>query len=162
MSITTGDKLPEADLLRIGADGPEPVPLRDLAASGKVALFGVPGAFTGTCTTAHMPSFVRNKDAFAEKGVDTIICVAVNDPFVMKAWGEQTGAAEAGLHLLADADGAFTRDLGLQFDAPAAGFHGRSRRYSMLVEDGVIKALHVEDSPGTCSASAGEALLEDV
>ena len=160
MAISTGDKLPDANLLRLGAEGPETVSLAQIAAGKTVALFAVPGAFTGVCTTAHVPSFIRAKDGFAAKGVDTIVCVSVNDPFVMKAWGEATGATAAGLHMLGDADGSFTKALGLTFDAPPAGLIGRSKRYAMLVEDGVVKTLHVEDSPGVCEMSAGEALLE--
>ncbi len=159
MAITEGDRLPDAELLRMGADGPETVALSSLTKGRTVALFAVPGAFTGVCTTAHVPSFVRTKDDFAAKGVEDIVCVAVNDPFVMRAWGEETGAAAAGLHMLGDADGAFTRAVGMGFDAPPAGFHGRSRRYAMIVEDGTVRTLHVEDSPGTCEASGGEALL---
>ena len=162
MTIQVGDRLPEAALMRVGEDGPEPVTLSSLTAGGTVALFGVPGAFTRTCTAAHLPSFIRTKDKFAEKGVDTVICVAVNDPFVMKAWGEASGAAEAGIHMLGDAGGTFAKEMGLDFDAPAVGFFGRFRRFAMLVDDGVVRTLDTEDSPGDCSVSSGEALLEKV
>ncbi|MEL6587820.1 MAG: redoxin family protein, partial [Pseudomonadota bacterium] len=100
MTIATGDRLPEANLIRLGAEGPEAVSLSDVAAGKTIAIFAVPGAFTGVCTTAHVPSFIRTKDDFAAKGVDTIVCVAVNDPFVMDAWGKATGASDAGLHML--------------------------------------------------------------
>lgn len=162
MAISTGDTLPDADLLRMGEGGPEKVSLASLARGRTIALFAVPGAFTGVCSTAHVPSFIRAKDGFAGKGVDTIVCVAVNDPFVMRAWGESTGAAEAGLHMLADADGSFTRAVGMDFDAPPAGFHGRSKRYAMIVRDGTVTALHVEDSTGVCETSSGEALLAEL
>jgi cytochrome c peroxidase len=162
MAIAEGDRLPEAELIRMGDSGPEAVSLGGLARDGKMVVFAVPGAFTPTCSAAHVPSFIRTKDQFAEKGVDSIVCVAVNDPFVMKAWGESTGATEAGIQMMSDASGAFTRALGLDFDAPPAGFHGRSKRYAMYVEDGVVKALHVEESPGTCETSAGESLLEAI
>ncbi|MGB3555515.1 MAG: peroxiredoxin [Jannaschia sp.] len=162
MAISQGDRLPDADLLRLGADGPESVSLSELTAGKTIALFAVPGAYTGVCSNAHVPSFIRAKDGFAAKGVDTIVCVAVNDPFVMKAWGESTGATEAGLHMLGDPSGAFTKAVGMDFDAPPAGFHGRSRRYAMLVEDGVVRTLHVEESPGTCDASGGESLLAEL
>lgn len=161
MTITVGDKLPQGKLLRVGANGPETVDTADLA-QGRVALFGVPGAFTGTCTNAHMPSFVRNADAFRGKGVDRIVCVTVNDPFVADAWAKSTGAQDAGIEVLADADGSLTRALGLNFDAPPAGLHGRSKRYAALLKDGTFEALDVEDSPGQCGVSAGEALLEKV
>ncbi|GIT92572.1 peroxiredoxin [Jannaschia pagri] len=159
MAITTGDTLPDAQLLRIGAEGPEAVSLAETIKGKTVVIFAVPGAFTGVCTTAHVPSFIRTKDGFAEKGVDTIIGVSVNDPFVMQAWADATGASEAGLHLLGDADGAFTKAMGMDFTAPPAGLIGRSKRYAAIVEDGVVKTLHVEESPGVCEASGGEALL---
>jgi len=159
MTIKPGDTLPDATFSRMGADGPEQVALGDLTKGRKVVLFAVPGAFTPTCHSAHVPSFIRTKDEFAAKGVDEIICLSVNDPFVMKAWGDATGAAEAGLTLLSDGTGAFTAEIGMNFDAPPVGLMGRSKRYAMLVEDGVVKLLHAEESPGTCDVSGGEALL---
>jgi peroxiredoxin len=159
MTITTGSKLPDATLCRMGEDGPETVQMNGLLAGRKVVIFGLPGAFTPTCNSAHVPSFMRTKDEFAAKGVDEIICVSVNDPFVMKAWGESTGASAAGLSMLADAASAFTGAIGLQFDAPPVGLLARSKRYAMLVEDGVVKLLQQEESPGTCEVSGGEALL---
>ncbi|NKX38382.1 peroxiredoxin [Tritonibacter mobilis] len=158
--ISVGDKLPAATLTRIGENGPEQVEISDLAQGRKLAIFAVPGAFTPTCHSAHVPSFIRTKDQFAAKGVDEIICVSGNDPFVMKAWGEATGAAEAGISMLADAECAFTDAIGMRFDAPPAGLIGRSKRYAMIVEDGEVKILHLEESPGTCEVSAGEALLD--
>ncbi|WP_308917752.1 peroxiredoxin [Jannaschia sp. LMIT008] len=160
MTIAQGDRLPEASLIRMGDGGPEPVTLSSVTAGKTVALFGVPGAFTGTCSNAHMPSFVNNADALKAKGVDAIVCVAVNDPFVMQAWAKDTGADGAGIHMLADADGAFTKAMGLDFDAPPVGFHGRSRRFSALVEDGTVKTLSVEESPGVCDVSSGDAMLK--
>jgi cytochrome c peroxidase len=159
MTITTGDALPDATLTRLGADGPEQVSLADLTKGRKVVIFAVPGAFTPTCHSAHVPSFIRTKDDFAAKGVDEIICISVNDPFVMKAWGEATGATAAGLSLLSDGTGAYTADIGMNFDAPPVGLMGRSKRYAMLVDDGIVKVLHAEDSPGTCEISGGEAML---
>jgi cytochrome c peroxidase len=160
MAIKEGDALPDAELVRIGAEGPETVQLHDLVGTGRAVVFAVPGAYTPTCSSAHVPSFVRTKDDFADKGVGTIVCIAVNDPFVLKAWGESTGAAEAGIHTLGDPAGRFTKAIGMDFDAPPAGLHGRSKRYAMLVEDGRVTVLNVEESPGTCETSAGEALLE--
>ena len=159
MALSTGDRLPDANLIRIGEKGPETVSLAEVGKGKTIAVFAVPGAYTPTCSSAHVPSFIRTKDGFAAKGVDTVICVSVNDPFVMKAWGEATGATAAGLHMLADADGAFTAAIGMDFTAPPAGLIGRSKRYAMLVEDGVVKTLHVEESPGVCETSAGESLL---
>jgi peroxiredoxin len=162
MAISVGDRLPEATLVRIGASGPEQVDVAGLTKGRKVVIFAVPGAYTPTCHSAHVPSFIRTKDGFAAKGVDEIVCVSVNDPFVMKAWGEATGAAAAGISLLADAEGAFTKALGLDFSAPAVGLIGRSKRYALLAEDGVVKVLHLEESPGTCEISGGEALLSAI
>lgn len=159
MTITTGDTLPEATFSRMGADGPEQIALADLTKGRKVVVFAVPGAFTPTCHAAHVPSFIRTKDDFTAKGVDEIVCISVNDPFVMQAWGEATGAAEAGLTLLADGTGAFTAEIGMSFDAPPVGLMGRSKRYAMLVDDGKVSLLHVEESPGICEVSGGEALL---
>jgi cytochrome c peroxidase len=162
MTIAPGDTLPEATLVKMGADGPETVALAEHAKGKKLALFAVPGAFTPTCHSAHVPSFIRTKDDFAAKGVDEIICVSVNDPFVLKAWGEATGATEAGITMLGDADSSFTKAIGMDFDAPPAGLIGRSQRYAMIVDDGKVTTLHVEDSPGTCEVSGGEALLAEL
>ena len=158
--ITTGEMLPNATLTQMGAEGPEEVRISDKTAGRKVVIFAVPGAFTPTCHSAHVPSFMRTKDQFAAKGVDEIICISVNDPFVMKAWGEATGATEAGLTLLGDAASEFTKAIGMDFDAPPAGLLARSQRYAMLVEDGTVIALNLEESPGACEISAGEGLLE--
>ena len=160
MTISVGDRLPEGQFIRLGAKGPEAVTVADLTAGRKVVIFAVPGAFTPTCHSAHVPSFIRTHAALAAKGVDEIVCVSVNDPFVMKAWGEATGASAAGISMLSDADGSFAKALGLSFDGAPAGLFGRSRRYAMLVEDGVVKVLNLEQSPGTCELSGGEAMLD--
>jgi peroxiredoxin len=159
VALSEGDRLPGATLLRVGNDGPEEVDLESHLKGRRVVIFAVPGAFTPTCHSAHMPSFVRTMDQFKAKGVDEIICIAVNDPFVMKAWGEATGANEAGITLLADPEGAFTRAIAMDFTAPPAGLIGRSQRYAMVVEDGVVKTLHVETARGVCEVTAGESLL---
>jgi len=159
MVISVGDRLPKADLVRLGDAGPEQVSIDALTKGRKVVIFAVPGAFTPTCHSAHVPSFMRTKDAFAAKGVDEVVCISVNDPFVMKAWGEATGAAEAGISMLADGTSAFTAAMGLSFDAPPVGLMARSKRYALMAEDGVVKVLHLEESPGTCEISGGEALL---
>lgn len=159
MAITQGDRLPSAPVLKKGTDGLEKVDLSALP--GRVAIFAVPGAFTSTCSNAHMPSFVKVADQFRDKGVQRIICVSVNDPFVMEAWAQATGADAAGIEVVADPDGSFTRSLGLVFDAPQVGLHGRSMRYSMLVRDGVVEVLNLEQ-PGKFEVSGGERLLESV
>ncbi|MCT4554484.1 MAG: peroxiredoxin [Pelagimonas sp.] len=162
MTISVGDKLPEATLLQVGESGPESVALADRLAGRKVVLFGLPGAYTGTCTTAHLPSFMRTREAFAEKGVDEVICVTVNDPFVTQSWGESTGADAAGVVILADADSSLTKAIGMDFDAPPVGLFGRSLRYAMLVDNGVVTHLNLEENPGVCEVSAGETLLAQI
>ena len=160
MAIQQGDTLPDAQLIAMGESGPEQISLSSKTADRKIVLFGLPGAYTGTCTTAHVPSFMRTKEAFAAKGVDEIICVSVNDPFVMAAWGESTGASAAGLTMLADADASLTKALGMDFTAPPVGLFDRSKRYAMVVDNGVVSLLHIEDNPGECNVSAGEGLLD--
>jgi glutaredoxin/glutathione-dependent peroxiredoxin len=161
MTIETGAKLPEATLLQMGANGAEGVKLSDKLKGRKVVIFGLPGAYTGTCSTAHVPSFIRTAPKFAEKGVDEIICISVNDPFVMKAWGEATGATVAGITMLGDADASFTKAIGMTFDLPPLGLFARSKRYSALVEDGVVTQFNPEVGPG-CEISAGEHLLSQL
>lgn len=148
--------------MRMGAEGPETVDLHSLTDGRKVVIFGLPGAYTGTCTTAHVPSFMRTKGQFDAKGVDEIICVSVNDPFVMDAWGTSTGGAEAGLTFLGDPQSEMTRSIGMDFDAPPAGLIARSKRYSMLVDNGKVAILNEEGSPGECEISAGETLLDQL
>jgi len=159
MAISKGDTLPGATLVRLGSDGPEQVALGDHIKGRKVAIFAVPGAFTPTCNSEHVPSFIRTKDDFVAKGVDEIICISVNDPFVMKAWGESTGATAAGITMLGDASSEFTKAIGMDFDAPPAGLVARSKRYAMLVDDGVVMVFREEENPGVCEVSGGEALL---
>ena len=161
MAISEGDKLPDATLLRLGEKGPESIPLAERVKGRKVVIFAVPGAFTPTCSMAHVPSFMRTKDQLAAKGVDEIICVSVNDPHVMRAWGEATGATAAGIVMLADASGAFAKGIGMLFSIPERGLIDRSRRYALLAEDGVVKVWHPEPDRG-CSISGGEALLEAI
>ncbi len=162
MTISVGDSLPDAPLLRIGAQGPETVQMADLTKGRKVVIFGLPGAYTSTCTSAHMPSFIRTKAGFDEKGVDEVICVSVNDPFVMQTWGAETGGTEAGITLLGDASATFTKAIGLNFTAEPVGFYDRSRRYALYAEDGVVKVLNVEEGPGVCEVSAGETMLDAI
>lgn len=162
MTITTGDTLPNATLLFIGDDGPASVSMVEKLTDRKVVIFGLPGAYTGVCTTAHVPSFMRTAEAFKAKGVDEIICVAANDPFVMQAWGEATGATAAGITLLGDAESEFTKAIGMNFSAGPVGFVDRSKRYAMYVDNGVVQILNAESSPGECEISAGETMLEQI
>jgi glutaredoxin/glutathione-dependent peroxiredoxin len=161
MTIAPGMTLPDANLLKMGDNGAEVVRLSDKLKGRKVVIFGLPGAYTGTCSTAHVPSFIRTATKFAEKGVDEIICVAVNDPFVMKAWGEATGATAAGIAMLGDADASFSKSIDMTFDLPQLGFFARSKRYSLLAEDGVVTQFNPETGSG-CEISAGEHLLSQL
>ena len=162
MTISKGATLPDATLLYLGDEGPASVQLSEKLKGRKVVIFGLPGAYTGVCTTSHVPSFIRTKDDFAAKGVDEIICVSVNDPFVMHAWGEATGARAAGIAMLGDAEGTYTKEIGMDFTAPPAGLIGRSKRYAMVVDDGVVVSISEEASPGECDISGGEALLATI
>lgn len=161
MAISVGERLPDADLSKMGADGPEVVSLSALLKGRKVVLFALPGAFTGPCSTVHLPSFIRTAAQFRARGVEDIYCLAVNDPFVLSAWDEATGAAKAGITLLGDADGSFTKGLGMDFTAPPIGLVGRSNRYALVLDDGVVTAAHI-DEPGVCDISTGESLLADL
>lgn len=162
MTLAVGDRLPDATLIKMGAEGPEQVQMADLTKGRKVVIFAVPGAYTPTCHSAHMPSFVRTRDQFADKGVDAVICVSVNDPFVMDAWAKDTGADTAGILALADAESAFTTAIGMDFTAPPVGLMSRSKRYALMAEDGVVKVLQAEENPGVCEVSGGEAMLDAI
>lgn len=160
--IQIGDPLPDARLSRIGASGPEHLNLSDICKGGDVALFGLPGAFTRTCSAAHLPSFMRTADDLRGEGVTRIVCVSVNDPFVMKAWDEATGASEAGVELLADGDSTLTRAMGLAFSAPDLGFIDRCMRFSALVREGRLRLFNTESQRGVCDLTAGETLLGQI
>jgi peroxiredoxin len=162
MTISKGDTLPAAQFLKMGDAGPEQIDLASLSDGQKIVIFGLPGAFTGTCSTIHLPGFMAARDALAAAGVDHVICVSVNDPFVMQAWDEQTGASTAGVTLLADAEGSFTKALGLDFTAPPVGLIGRSQRYSLVAENGVVTQLNVDENPGVCDLSAAQTVLDQL
>lgn len=159
MTISVGDSLPDATLLRIGENGPESVSMAAKVKGRKVVIFGLPGAFTSTCTSAHLPSFIRTKAEFDAKGVDEIICISVNDPFVMASWGDSTGGTAAGITMLADPASQFTKAIGMNFTAEPVGFYDRSTRYALYAEDGVVRVLNTGDKPGVCDVTAGSALL---
>ncbi len=161
MTLNVGGHLPDSEMVTMGANGPETVSLAATLKGRKVVVFGLPGAFTGPCTTAHIPSFIRTAEAFRAKGVAEIICISVNDPFVLKAWGEATGATKAGITHLGDAEGKLTHALGMEFTAPHLGLIGRSNRYALVLEDGRITQANI-DKPGECNISTGEALLEKI
>ena len=146
MTIQTGEKLPEAVFMTAGANGPEPKKTSEIFAGKKVALFAVPGAFTPTCSAKHLPGFKEKAAEFRQKGVDTIACTSVNDVFVMDAWGKDQNVGDDIL-MLADGNGDFAKAIGLELDGKGFGMGARSQRYSMVVEDGTVTQLNVEDGP---------------
>lgn len=157
MSIQLGDKLPEATFMVPTEAGPSPASTADIFAGKTVALFAVPGAFTPTCSAKHLPSFRDAAETFKGKGVDAIACLSVNDVFVMGEWAKSQDAADK-MTMLADGNGAFTKAIGLELDASGFGMGARSQRYSMLVEDGVVKQLNVEEG-GAYEVSSAEYML---
>ena len=157
MSIQEGDKIPGATLHSMRDGKPTPMTTEEIFAGKKVVLFAVPGAFTPTCSMAHLPGYVVNADSIKAKGVDTIACVSVNDAFVMDAWGQNKNAEE--LLMFGDGNGDLTEALGLTMDGSGFGLGKRSQRYAMIVEDGTVTKLSVE-APGKLEVSAAEAILE--
>lgn len=157
MTIKVGDKLPAATFAAGTAEGPRPMTTDDVFAGKKVALFAVPGAFTPTCSARHLPGFKEHVADFRAKGVDSIVCLSVNDAFVMKAWGESQGVGED-IIMLGDGNGDFTKAVGLELDGSKFGMGARSQRYSMLVDNGVVKELNVEQG-GEFKVSAADYLL---
>jgi peroxiredoxin len=157
MTIKVGDKVPSATLREMTPDGPKAVSTDDLFAGKKVALFALPGAFTPTCSAKHVPGFVQNAEGLKAKGIDTIACVSVNDAFVMGAWGKDQGAGDK-VRMLADGNGEFTQAVGLEMDGSKFGMGKRSQRYSMIVDNGVVKELNIEQ-PGAFEVSSAEFML---
>ena len=158
MSISVGDKLPGTTFIKATADGPQPVNSEEFFAGRKIALFSVPGAFTPTCSARHLPGFVDKADELKAKGVDEVACTAVNDAFVMGAWGQGAGATDK-VTMLADGNGEFVEALGLTMDGSKFGMGTRGQRFSMIVDDGVVEQLNVEE-PGAFNVSSADYLLE--
>ncbi len=157
MAIAVGDKVPDVEVRTLGADGtPKPVQTGEVLGAGKVVLFAVPGAFTPGCSKVHLPGYVQGADEVLAKGVDRIVCVAVNDAWVMDAWGQSQGAGDKIL-MLADANGDFTKAMGLDFDG-GVGLGVRSQRYAAVIEDGVFTELDVEPKPGVDVSSCENVL----
>jgi len=156
MTIKVGDKLPQSTFYVIGEKGPESLASEKVFAGKKVVLFALPGAFTPTCSKAHVPGFVVNADEILAKGVDSIVCMSVNDPFVMKAWGEQSNAEQ--LLMLSDGNCEFTKAIGLDADMSVVGLGTRCGRFAMIVNDGVIEHLAIEE-PKAFEVSSAEAIL---
>lgn len=159
MTINVGDRLPSVTLRQVTPEGPKEISTDDFFRGKKVALFAVPGAFTPACSQRHLPGFVDKAADIRAKGIDEIACVAVNDAAVLGAWG-RAQKTEGKVTMLADGSGDFARALGLELDLTRGGLGIRSKRYSMLVDDGVVKLLNVEQQPGQVDASSAESLLK--
>ena len=159
MAIKIGDRIPPATLKSMNANGPQDVTTDSLFADKTVMLFAVPGAFTPTCSIKQVPGYVQLVEKFKAKGIDEIVCLSVNDVFVMGAWAEQQAVGDK-VRMLADAQGLFTKAMGLEVDLSAAGLGMRSTRYGMLVEKGVVKQLQIEENPGALDVSSAEKMLD--
>ncbi len=157
MAVQVGDSIPDATLKIMGEKGPQDISTSDIFSGKKVVMFAVPGAFTPTCSMAHLPGFVANADKIKEKGVDSIVCVSVNDAFVMDAWGKGQNAEE--IMMVADGNGDLAKALGVELDASGFGMGSRSNRYALIAEDGKITTFNLEQGPGL-DVSSAEAILE--
>jgi glutaredoxin/glutathione-dependent peroxiredoxin len=160
MSVSIGDKIPLVTLKTMTAEGPKDITTGDIFAGKKVVLFGLPGAFTPTCSAKHLPGFIEKSAAFAEKGVDTVACISVNDAFVMGAWGKSQNARDSVL-LLADGSADFAKAMGLDADFSAYGMGTRCQRFALVAEDGVVKRLNVE-APGQFEVSSADYVLNQL
>lgn len=159
--LEIGNRLPDATFRRLTAEGPQELTTAEVFGGKKVVLFAVPGAYTPTCNNDHMPSFIENADAFKAKGVDEIVCIAVNDMFVLDAWGKSLGA-EGRVTLLSDGNGDFTASIGMTLDGSGFGLGNRSRRYAAVVDDGTLKVVQVEENPGVCTVTGGPSILDSL
>ncbi len=159
MSIQVGDRIPDATLSVMTGEGPKPLPTADLFGGKRVVLFSVPGAFTPTCSAKHLPGFVDHADEILSRGVDEIVCMAVNDVFVMNAWGKSANAEK--ITMAADGNGEFAEALGLELDASGFGMGQRSQRFALIADDGVVTGLFVE-APGEFRVSAAEHVLAEL
>ncbi len=158
MSVKVGDKIPSVTVKHMTASGLADLKTDELFQGKKVVVFGVPGAFTPTCSKTHLPGYVSKVDDIKAKGVDAIVCLSVNDPFVMNAWAEQHGA-QGKVTMLPDHNGELTKALGLEMDGRGAGLGTRSKRFSMVVEDGVVKSVDVEEKASEVSVSGADACM---
>jgi len=161
MSIQINDSIPSATLRTLTAEGPQEIQTGDFFAGRKVILFGLPGAFTPPCTNDHLPSFIENHDAIRGKGIDEIACIAVNDMFALDAWSKSTGATGK-VTMLSDGNAELSTAMGTTFDGSGLGFGTRSKRFAMIVDDGKVTAIEMEEVPSTCSVSSGASILEQL
>jgi glutaredoxin/glutathione-dependent peroxiredoxin len=159
VALSVGDTIPNVKLMTLTAKGPTPVQSSDVLGHGKVVLFGVPGAFSPTCSDHHLPGFVMQADEILAKGVDRITCIAVNDPFVMGAWGNAQGTADKVL-MLADGNGDFAAAAGMELDLSVIGLGTRSRRYAAILQDGVVQEIFVEPKAGKVDVASSDAVLK--
>jgi len=160
MTIQVGDKLPDLTLTTMTEEGPKPIGMTEFCAGKKVVIFAVPGAFTPTCSAQHLPGFIDNKQMLSDKGVDSVACISVNDPFVMGAWGKDREVGDSVI-MLSDGNGEFTAAIGLEMDGSGFGLGTRSQRYAMVVDDGVVSTLNVESGPGL-DVSSAETILAGI
>lgn len=160
MTIAVGDKVPSAKFMVLDEGNMNELSTDEIFSGKRVVVFALPGAFTPTCSAKHLPGFVQQADAIKGKGIDTIACLAVNDAFVMSAWGKEQKVGDK-VMMLADGNGAFTKALGLDFDGSGFGMGTRSQRYAMVVEDGVVKTFNLE-APGAFEVSSAEAVLKEI
>jgi peroxiredoxin len=160
MVIAVGDRLPDVTFTVMTEAGPAPKTTDEVFSGKKIVLFAVPGAFTPTCHGNHLPGFVENVAGFKAKGIDEVVCTAVNDIFVLAAWAKASGAED--ITFLSDGSGNFAKALGLEFDGTARNLGVRSQRYAMLVQDGIVQRLNVEDAPGKAEISSAKALLDEI
>lgn len=157
MTIKVGDKIPSLNVFTMKKDGPGAVSTDEIFTGKKVALFGLPGAFTPTCSAKHLPGFVQNADKLKRKGIDGIVCLSVNDAFVMDAWGKNQNVGDA-VMMVGDGDAAFAKATGLELDLTGKGLGLRSKRFAMVVDNGVVKSLEI-DPPGTFEKTSAESML---
>ena len=160
MTLSIGQELPTTILSDMTSDGPKATDLNELTSGKKVVLIGMPGAFTQTCTNNHLPSLIKNSSAIFEKGIDDIICIVVNDIHVAKAWGEITGATQAGIKILCDLESKFATAVDLTFSVPKVGFFDRLQRVLIILDDNKIKHIQLEKKRGECELTSGENILE--
>lgn len=161
MTIKIGEKIPSVTLKRLGEAGMEDLNIADYVAKRKVVVFAVPGAFTPACTQKHLPGYIQHAKDIKAKGIDEIICIAVNDPFVMQHWGEVAGA-QGKITMIPDGNGEFTRAIGMDFDGSGFGLASRSKRYSMVIEDGKVTKLQVEAKPSDVELSGAQACVANL
>ena len=159
MKISVGQKMPNSTLSYFGPDGVSQIELIDLLKGKKVVIFALPGAFTNTCSSKHLPGFIEKSARIKKEGVDEIICISVNDPFVMSKWGEITGAIDVGIKMLADPASDFTKSIGTEFTVPPIGFFNRSKRCAFIVENQKIVYAYLDDASGVVTGSSAEAIL---